>query len=97
MLIGDNRMRSFQVEAVKVEIYPDAVSMGKAAAQTAAAAIKEIERHQATINVIFATGASQLDMLDALTKIDNLPWINVRGFHMDEYIGLDGAPPRRGR
>src|ERR1700722_12291855 len=33
MLIGKDRMRSFQVEAVKVEIYPDAVSLGKAAAQ----------------------------------------------------------------
>ena len=88
MLIGNDRMRSFQFESAKVEIYPDAVSMGKAAAQAAAEAIKEIEKRQATINVIFATGASQLDTLDALTKIDNLPWTKVRGFHMDEYIGL---------
>ena len=93
MLIGNDRMRSFQVEAVKVEIYPDAVSMGKAAALAAAEAIKEIEKHHATINVIFATGASQLAMLDALTKIDNLPWTKVRGFHMDEYIGLPISHP----
>jgi glucosamine-6-phosphate deaminase len=93
MLIGDDRMRSFLVEAVKVEIYPDAVSLGKAAAQAAGEAIKEIEKRQATINVIFATGASQLDMLDALTKIDNLPWAKVRGFHMDEYIGLPISHP----
>jgi glucosamine-6-phosphate deaminase len=86
-------MRSFQVEAAKVEIYPDAVSMGKAAAQAAAEAIKEIEKHQTTINVIFATGASQLATLDALTKIDNLPWTKVRGFHMDEYIGLPISHP----
>ena len=88
MMIGKDRMRSFQVEAVKVEIYPDAVSLGKAAAQAAAEAIKEIEKRQTIISVIFATGASQLAMLDALTKIDNLPWTKVRGFHMDEYIGL---------
>jgi len=91
--MGNDRMRSFLVEAVKVEIYPDAVSMGKAAAQAAAEAIKEIEKRQATINVIFATGASQLDTLDALTKIDNLPWTKVRGFHMDEYIGLPISHP----
>ena len=93
MLAGDDRMRSFQVEAVKVEIYPDAVSMGKAAAQAAAETIKEIEKRQATINVIFATGASQLATLDALTQIDNLPWAKVRGFHMDEYIGLPISHP----
>ena len=91
--MGNDRMRSFQVESAKVEIYPDAVSMGKAAALAAAEAIKEIEKRQATINVIFATGASQLDTLDALTKIDNLPWTKVRGFHMDEYIGLPISHP----
>jgi len=88
MLVGNDRMRSFQVETARVEIYPDAVSMGKAAAHAAAEAIKEIGKRQETINVIFATGASQLATLDALTKMDNLPWTRVRGFHMDEYIGL---------
>ena len=46
-------MRNFQIESVKVEIYPDVVSMGKAAAQAAAEAMKEIEKRQETINVIF--------------------------------------------
>jgi glucosamine-6-phosphate deaminase len=93
MLAGNGKVRSFQVETAKVEIYPDAVSMGKAAAQAAAEAINEIEKRQETINVIFATGASQLATLDALTKIDNLPWARVRGFHMDEYIGLPISHP----
>ena len=88
-------MRSCQVETARVEIYSDAVSMGKAAAQAAAEAIKEIEKRQETINVIFATGASQLVTLDALTKMDNLPWTRVRGFHMDEYIGLPITIRRR--
>ncbi len=88
MLVGNDRMRSFQVETAKVEIYPDAISMGEAAAQATAEAIKEIEKRRETINVIFATGASQLVTLDTLTKMDNLPWTRVRGFHMDEYIGL---------
>ena len=88
MLVGSGEMRSFKAGTAKVEIYPDAVSMGEAAAKAVAEAIKEIEKHQETINVIFATGASQLDMLDALTKMKDLPWNKVRGFHMDEYIGL---------
>jgi len=43
--------------------------------------------------VIFATGASQLDMLGALTSIPDLPWERLQGFHMDEYIGLDENHP----
>jgi glucosamine-6-phosphate deaminase len=88
MLIGSGVVRSFKAGTAKVEIYPDAVSMGNAAARAVAEAIKEIERHHETINVVFATGASQLDMLDALTKMNDLPWNKVRGFHMDEYVGL---------
>jgi glucosamine-6-phosphate deaminase len=81
-------MRSFKAGNAKVEVYPDTVSMGNAAARAVVEAIKEIETHHETINVIFATGASQLDMLYALAKMKDLPWNKVRGFHMDEYIGL---------
>jgi glucosamine-6-phosphate deaminase len=35
--------------------------------------------------VIFATGASQISMLHALTSMPNVPWNHVIGFHMDEY------------
>jgi len=86
-------MLSFKAGNAKVEVYPDAVSMGNAAARAVAEAIKEIEMHHETINVIFATGASQLDMLDALTRMKDLPWNKVRGFHMDEYIGLSIQHP----
>jgi glucosamine-6-phosphate deaminase len=41
-----------------------------------------------SIPVIFAIGASQLDTLHALTRIEHLPWNQVRGFHMDEYVGI---------
>ena len=74
MLVGSGEMRSFKAGTAKVEIYPDAVSMGKAAARAVGEAIKEIERHHEMINVIFATGASQLGMLCALTKMKDLPW-----------------------
>jgi glucosamine-6-phosphate deaminase len=87
MLVGSEEMRSFKAGTAKVEIYPDAVSMGKAA-KAVANAIREIETHHETINVIFATGASQVKLFDALTKMKELPWNKVRDFHMDEYIGL---------
>jgi glucosamine-6-phosphate deaminase len=45
------------------------------------------------VGVIFATGASQLETLNALTGIPDLPWDHVAGFHMDEYVGLPSDHP----
>jgi glucosamine-6-phosphate deaminase len=45
------------------------------------------------IGVIFATGASQLETLLALTSIPGLPWGKVQGFHLDEYLGMDENHP----
>lgn len=81
-------VRSFRAGTMKVEVHPSRESMGAAAAKSAAEALKEIGQDRETIAAIFATGASQLATLDALTKIENLPWNRVCGFHMDEYIGL---------
>ena len=85
--------KHLQVGRLRVEIYPNGRSAGVAAASAAAASLKELEETQKTIGVIFATGASQLDTLDALTKIQGLPWHRVRGFHMDEYLGIPTDHP----
>jgi glucosamine-6-phosphate deaminase len=77
---------------MKVEIHPSREAAGSAAAQAAASALQELSR-LGTIGVIFATGASQFDTLAALTAFENLPWDRVRGFHMDEYIGLSPEHP----
>jgi glucosamine-6-phosphate deaminase len=81
-------VRYFQVGQLKLEIHPNRKSMGAAAAVAAAEALKELGQSHETIAAIFATGASQLDTLDALTSIAGLPWNRVRGFHLDEYVGL---------
>jgi glucosamine-6-phosphate deaminase len=81
-------VKRFQVGTMNVEVHPDANSMGAAAAQAAAESLKAAAKTRETVGVIFATGASQLVTLAALTAMENLPWDRVRGFHMDEYIGL---------
>jgi len=80
--------KHLQVGTLRVEVYPSGRSAGVAAANAAAAILKELEETRETIGVIFATGASQLATLDALTEIKDLPWHRVRGFHMDEYVGI---------
>jgi glucosamine-6-phosphate deaminase len=79
--------KSFQVGTLKIEIHPDRIAAGEAAARAAAAAMRELARG-GDFAVIFATGASQLATLQALTSMPGLPWNRVTGFHMDEYIGI---------
>jgi len=78
---------------MKVEIHPSREAAGRAAAEAAANALKELAGTQQNVAVIFATGASQFETLGALTGMPNLPWDRVQGFHMDEYVGLDAAHP----
>ena len=77
----------FQVGTLKIEIHPTRVAAGEAAARAAAASLRELAE-DGDFAVIFATGASQLETLRALTSISGLPWHRVAGFHMDEYIGI---------
>jgi glucosamine-6-phosphate deaminase len=81
-------VHSLRVGNLVVEAYPSAEAMGQAAAASAAQWIRELAASSETVGVIFATGASQIPTLDALTSIPGLPWDKVIGFHMDEYIGI---------
>jgi len=40
-----------------------------------------------------ATGASQFEFLDALTKREDIDWRHVEMFHLDEYLGLRPEHP----
>ena len=71
-----------------MEIFPDRASAGLAAAQAVAEELRRLESSQKELAVIFATGASQFDTLEALVAIHGLPWQRIRGFHLDEYVGL---------
>ena len=87
------QVKYFQVEAMKVEVHPSRAAAGAAAALASAEALEKLEQTRGSIGVIFATGASQLATLDAITSIDKLPWDRIRGFHMDEYIGISADHP----
>ncbi len=87
-IVEDAQVKQLQFGTLKVEIYPSSKAAGLGAARAAAKAIAEAAKSRDTVGVIFATGASQLAILDALTSLPNIPWNKVRGFHMDEYIGI---------
>ena len=86
-------IRSLQVDSLKVEAYESTEAMGKAAAESAAESLRALAAQSDTVGVIFATGASQMATLEALTCIPGLPWDKVVGFHMDEYLGIPDDHP----
>ena len=90
LLMGITR---FQIDRLKVEIHPDRESAGRAAAQTAAEYLRQLASERNSIGVVFATGASQLEMLRALVSAGGIPWDKVVGFHLDEYVGIDEKHP----
>lgn len=86
-------IRHLEVENLKIQVYPNAMSAGAAAANAAAEALKELGKKNGDIGVIVATGASQLEMIRTLVKTPGLPWERVRAFHMDEYVGMPPDHP----
>lgn len=76
-----------------IHSYQTAPEMGEAAASQAALRIRTLGEHQPLISVVFATGASQLETLRALTSMPDIPWHRVIGFHMDEYLGISQDHP----
>jgi glucosamine-6-phosphate deaminase len=82
-----------QVGTMKVEVHPSRQEAGISAARAVGKALIELGKARASFGVIFATGASQMETLNALTGIEGLPWNQVRGFHMDEYVGISPDHP----
>ena len=76
-----------------IRIFNDKVSLGQAAAEQAATAIRRALAVRGRARIIAATAASQREFLDALTKASGIDWINVEAFHLDEYIGLPVTHP----
>lgn len=74
-------------------VFDDKVSLGIAAADHAAAAMRRAILDHSCARIIAATGASQLDFLDALTASKNMNWQRVEMFHLDEYVGLPITHP----
>ena len=76
-----------------IKVFKDKTTLGRAAADQAAAAIRRAVSERGQARIIAATAASQLEFLDALTQAPDLEWSKVEAFHLDEYIGLPITHP----
>ena len=85
--------KHLEAGTIKLEIHANRKAAGEAAARAAAETLQHLDHSENGIGVIFATGASQLETLHALTSIPGLPWGKIQGFHLDEYLGMDEDHP----
>ena len=73
---------------------PGIDAMARAAADEAAAVIREAVARRGVASAMFATGNSQLAFVDALVAdTDDVPWDRLVIFHMDEYVGIGPDHP----
>ena len=75
------------------KVFNDKATLGRAAADQAATAIRRAISGQGMARIVAATAASQFEFLDALTKSPGIDWTKVEAFHLDEYIGLPITHP----
>ena len=76
-----------------IKIFPSKEALGLAAANHAAATIRNAISQRGEARLIAATGASQFELLDALTKVAGIDWKRVEMFHLDEYVGVSDQAP----
>jgi glucosamine-6-phosphate deaminase len=69
-------------------VLPDKHSLARAAGAQAALAIQRAMAQHGCARIIAATGASQFEFLEQLTKASDIDWKRVEMFHLDEYLDL---------
>lgn len=74
-------------------VFEDKKALGAAAAAQAAAAIRRAIAERGRARIVAATGASQFEFLEALTRTPDVDWQKVEMFHLDEYVGLPITHP----
>jgi glucosamine-6-phosphate deaminase len=78
---------------MKVIVCRDAKALGGKAAADAAEHLRSAIRLRGKANIIVATGASQFEVLSALVAANDIDWLKVTGFHLDEYLELPMSHP----
>lgn len=74
-------------DKIDLKIYDTRVEMGAAAAEEAAACIRQLLEKHEEINCIFAAAPSQKEFLASLVEQD-IEWNRINAYHMDEYVGF---------
>jgi glucosamine-6-phosphate deaminase len=79
--------------SVMIKVFSDKIQLGESAARQAADSLKRAIFGHGRARIIAATGMSQFEFLNALTKTPGVDWTKVEMFHLDEYVGLPITHP----
>jgi len=87
-------VKRFQAGRLNVHLYESRQTMGTAAAAAVANELRrQIESRGRAVG-IFASAPSQNEFLAALTREPGIDWPRVKGFHLDEYTGMEEDAPQ---
>ncbi|MGB7231287.1 MAG: glucosamine-6-phosphate deaminase [Candidatus Acidiferrum sp.] len=78
---------------MNLRVFENKQALSDAAAAHAATIIRHAIDHAGLARVVAATGASQFEFLDKLTKSPGIDWQKVELFQLDEYVGLPATHP----
>jgi glucosamine-6-phosphate deaminase len=78
---------------MRVSVFPDRLSLARAAAADAASRIRAAIAALGHARIVAATGTSQIAFLEQLRGEAGLEWSKVELFHLDEYVGLPADHP----
>lgn len=80
-------------DVMMIKCFNDKLEMARSAAEQAAAILRQTIQALGKARLIAATGASQFEFLQVLTRLPGIDWQQVEMFHLDEYIGLPASHP----
>ena len=78
---------------MKIIIEESVKELARKAGENAEKIINRAIRENGEASIIVATGASQDEIINYLTRSDNIDWSKVVFFHLDEYIGVSENHP----
>lgn len=78
---------------MNAKVFSNKHLLAEAAAAHAATTIRNSIRERGSARIIAATGASQFEFLEELTKASEIDWTRVELFHLDEYLDIPITHP----
>jgi glucosamine-6-phosphate deaminase len=78
---------------MQTHVFSTKAEMAQAAAAKAASHLGQAIANKGRATFVAATGASQLEFLEALTTDSGIDWGRTTMFHLDEYVGLSETHP----
>jgi len=78
---------------MNIRTFSSKAELADAASADAVSTIREAIEARGEARIIAATGASQFEFLDALTRSREVDWGRVEMFHLDEYVGVSEKEP----